>query len=227
MTFDVIATGSNGNAVVLNKNILIDCGVSWKAIKPYAKDLRIVLLTHIHGDHFNPRTVRALHRERPGLRWGCCEWMVAPLLEAGVDKRVIDVYNPDLKAFEMYGPRISIRPERLTHDVPNCGYHLLLTPEHGKRERIFYATDTGTLDGVEAPGYDWYFIEANHTRAELEERARAKLDAGEFAYEIRAARNHLSQEQAEEWLYSQMGPHSQYVFLHQHKGGEIDCRTGS
>lgn len=36
MTFDVIATGSNGNAVVLNKNILIDCGVSWKAIKPYA-----------------------------------------------------------------------------------------------------------------------------------------------------------------------------------------------
>lgn len=221
MTFDVIATGSSGNAVVLNKNILIDCGVSWKAIKPYAKDLRIVLLTHIHGDHFNPRTVRALHRERPGLRWGCCEWMVAPLLEAGVDKRVIDVYNPDLKAFEMYGPRISIRPERLTHDVPNCGYHLLLTPEHGKRERIFYATDTGTLDGVEAPGYDWYFIEANHTKAELEERARAKLDAGEFAYEIRAARNHLSQEQAEEWLYSQMGPHSQYVFLHQHT-----CKEG-
>lgn len=70
MTFDVIATGSSGNAVVLNKNILIDCGVSWKAIKPYAKDLRLVLLTHIHGDHFNPRTVRALHRERPGLPVG-------------------------------------------------------------------------------------------------------------------------------------------------------------
>lgn len=217
MTFDVISTGSSGNAVVLNKNILIDCGVPFSKVKPYTKELYLVLLTHIHGDHFKPRTVRALHRERPGLRWGCCEWMVAPLLEAGVDKRVIDVYDPDLKVFEMYGPRISIRPERLTHDVPNCGYHLLLTPEHGKRERIFYATDTGTLDGVEAPGYDWYFIEANHTRAELEERARAKLDAGEFAYEIRAARNHLSQEQAEEWLYSQMGPHSQYVFLHQHQ----------
>lgn len=151
MTFDVISTGSSGNAVVLNKNILIDCGVSFSKVKPYMKELYLVLLTHIHGDHFNPRTVRALHRERPGLRWGCCEWMVAPLLEAGVDKRVIDVYDPDIKAFEMYGPRISIRPERLTHDVPNCGYHLLLTPEHGKRERIFYATDTGTLDGVEAP----------------------------------------------------------------------------
>lgn len=81
---------------------------------------------------------------------------------------------------------------------------------------VFYATDTGTLEGVEAKEYDWYMIEANHTRAELEERARAKLDAGQFAYEIRAARNHLSREQAEEWLYSQMEPNSQYVFLHQH-----------
>lgn len=224
MTFDVIATGSSGNAVVLNKNILIDCGAPFSKVKPYMKDLRIVLLSHCHGDHFNPRTVRALHRERPGLRWGCCEWMVAPLLEAGVDKRVIDVYQQGdtLCYFRLF----MIEPVLLTHDVPNCGWKIALFID-GKCENVFYATDTGTLDGVEAPGYDWYFIEANHTKAELEERARAKLDAGEFAYEIRAARNHLSQEQAEEWLYSQMGPHSQYVFLHQHKGGEIDCRTGS
>ena len=141
-----------------------------------------------------------------------------------MDKRVIDVYQQGdtLCYFRLF----MIEPVLLTHDVPNCGWKLALFKD-GKSENVFYATDTGTLDGVEAPGYDWYFIEANHTRAELEERARAKLDAGEFAYEIRAARNHLSQEQAEEWLYSQMGPHSHYVFLHQHKGGEIDCRTES
>lgn len=217
MTYDVIATGSSGNAVVINEKIMIDCGVPFSRIRPHMKDLQLVLLTHIHGDHFNPRTVRALHRERPALRWGCCKWMVGPLLEAGVDKRVIDIYCPELKVFEMYGYQIAIRPERLTHDVPNCGYHLFLTPGKLTRgSRIFYATDTGTLEGVEAPGYDWYFIEANHTRAELEERARAKLDAGQFAYEIQAARNHLSREQAEEWLQHQMGPRSQYVFLHQH-----------
>lgn len=220
MTCDVISTGSQGNAVVLDGKILIDCGVSLSKLRPYMKGLRLVLLTHIHGDHFNPRTVRALHRERPGLRWGCCEWMVGPLLDAGVDKRAIDVYDPDLEAFEMYGPILSIRPERLTHDVPNCGYHIMLTPEHGRRERIFYATDTGTLGGVEAPGYDLYLIEANYTDADLKARATKKLDAGQFAYEIRAARNHLSQEQAEEWLYSQMGPHSRYVFLHQHRDKE-------
>lgn len=209
MTFDVIATGSTGNAVVINGNILIDCGVPFKALEAVKKDLKLVLLTHAHGDHFRPRTVRALHKERPTLRWGCCEWMVSPLLEAGVDKRVIDVFTPG--SCFVYKDLCTVMPEGLTHDVSNCGYHVW-----SGYESIFYATDTATLDGVEAKGYDWYLVEANHTREELEARARAKIEKGEFAYEVRAAANHLSQEQALDWLYQQMGPHSQYVFLHQH-----------
>lgn len=224
MTFDVIASGSSGNAVVINDSILVDCGVSFKALEAVKKGLNLVLLTHSHLDHFKPRTVRALHKERPTLRFGCCEWMVGPLLEAGVDKRVIDVYNPDIPAFLMYGPHLSIRPQRLVHDVPNCGYHMIFTPERGRRERLFYATDTATLDGVKAPGYDFYLVEANHTREELEARARAKLEAGEFAYEFRAAQNHLSQEQALEWLYQQMGPNSKYCFLHRHKEDALSAQ---
>lgn len=216
MTYDIISTGSKGNAVVINDHILIDCGVPFKSLYGVKKRLRLVLLTHIHGDHFKPWTVRALAEERPALRWGCCEWMVGPLLVAGVDKRRIDVFDPDIPAFEMYGDLCSIRPERLTHNVPNCGYHIL-----SNGERLFYATDTGTLDGIEARGYDLYMVEANHTRAELEARMEAKRAAGEFSYEWAAAQNHLSKEQAEDWLYQQMGPNSKYIFLHQHqdKGG--------
>ena len=81
---------------------------------------------------------------------------------------------------------------------------------------MFYATDTATMDGIEAKGYDLYMIEANHVKAELEARRDAKVAAGEYAYEFNAARNHMSQEQAEDWLYQQMGPNSRYVFLHQH-----------
>ena len=215
MTFDVIATGSTGNAVVINNNILIDVGVPFKALEPVKKDLKLVLLTHSHGDHFKPRTVRALHKERPTLRWGCCEWMVGPLLEAGVDKRVIDVFGTSDTL--CYWRLCAVTPQLLVHDVPNCGYHMIFTPEHERRERLFYATDTATLDGIEAPGYDLYMIEANHTREDLEARARAKMEKGEFAYEVRAAANHLSQEQALDWLYQQMGPNSSYVFLHQHR----------
>lgn len=217
MTCDVISTGSQGNAVVLDGKILIDCGVSLAKLRPYMKGLRLVLLTHIHGDHFNPRTVRGLHRERPGLRWGCCEWMVGHLLQAGVDKRVIDVYKPGetLCYFRLF----MVEPVLLMHDVPNCGWEIVLFKD-GKSERVFYATDTGTLDGIEVPGYDLYLIEANYTDADLEARAAEKLGAGQFAYEIRAAKNHLSQEQAEEWIRQQSGPNSQYIFLHQHRGKE-------
>lgn len=220
MTFNVIATGSTGNAVVINDSILIDCGVPYKALEPVKKDLKLVLLTHVHSDHFKPRTVRALHKERPTLRWGCCEWMVGPLLEAEVDRRVIDIAEPDEPGKSsralIYNNLAIVSPEPLVHDVPNCGWRI-----SRNKEWMFYATDTATLDGVEAHGYDLYLIEANHTREELEARAKAKLEAGEYAYEYRAAANHLSQEQALDWLYQQMGPHSRYVFLHAHQDKKV------
>lgn len=226
MTYDIIATGSKGNAVVINGNILIDCGVPYKQLEPYAAGLKLVLLTHEHGDHFRPETVRRLHKMRPALRWGCCEWMVPHLLAAGVSKRVIDVMScrepgddsPRDIALDtalVYKGISIVRPERLTHNVPNCGWHV-----HPHGESLFYATDTGTLDGVSACGYDLYMIEANHTEAEIEERIRAKRDAGEYAYEMEARRNHLSFEQAMNWLAENAGPRSEVIFMHQHQEKE-------
>ena len=218
MTFNVIATGSDGNATILNESILIDCGVAYKALKHHVKRFQLVLLTHIHGDHFNPATVKRLAMERPAIRWGCCEWMVKPLLDAGVYKRQIDVYLPD--HFARYNRQgISIKPVRTPHNVPNCAYQIK-TPDGS----AFYATDCGSLDGIEANGFDVYFVEANHEQAELEKRAAAKLESGEFAYEIRAAENHLSIEQATDWLTQNMGPRSVWVPMHQHrtKGTEAD-----
>lgn len=212
MTYDILATGSDGNAVVINGEVLIDCGVPYKTLEKsgYVNGLRLVLLTHKHGDHFKSATVRTLHQERPALRWGCCEWMVPHLLEAGVDKRVIDVYSPH--GFMLYPVGIQICPEPVPHDVPNCGYRII-----DACDCLFYATDASTLDHIEAKNYDYYLIEANHTRAEIEARIAAKLERGEFAYESRAAKNHLSQEHALEWLSCNAGEKSRVEFLHQHK----------
>lgn len=216
MTYDILATGSSGNAVVVNGEILIDCGVPMKKLREsgYVKTLKLVLLTHEHSDHFNSATVRALHRERPALRWGCCEWMVPKLLEAGVGKRVVDVFEVgdgyngyDYSRIDSY-----IVPVPLVHDVPNCGYTIII-----RNEYLFYATDTDTLDHIKAGNYGLYLIEANHTRAEIEARIAEKQARGEFSYESRAAQNHLSQEQALDWLARNAGPNSRYVFLHQHK----------
>lgn len=144
------------------------------------------------------------------VRFGCCPWMVGHLLDAGVDKRVIDVYEPH--HIYQYPGALEIQPEPLFHNVPNCGYHIF-----DGWERLFYATDTGTLDGISAKGYDLYLVEANHTKADIVARAAEKQAKGEYAYEFRAAENHLSREQTEDWLYQNMGPHSQYAFLHGHE----------
>lgn len=221
MTYEIIATGSSGNAVLINDAILIDCGVSWKKLDPYAKQIRLVLLTHEHGDHFKPSTVRALHRERPAVRFGCCEWMVKPLVDAGVDKRVICVMNPygeppDVAGWLYNGIGV-VRPQFIPHNVPNCAWHICISEDGKTGTDIFYATDTSSLDAVEAKNYGYYFIENNHERAEIEARIASKQASGEYAYEIEAMRNHLSREQAEDWLAQNMGANSKYVFLHQHQ----------
>lgn len=215
MIYDILATGSSGNCVIINGEIAIDMGIPMKKLREsgYIKDLRLVLLTHAHGDHFNPATVRALHQERPALRWVCCEWMVPHLLEAGVSERVIDLLTSNVASYYK-NLQTFVTPVTLLHDVPNCGYKFRIFRPPG--EKVFYATDTSTLDHIEAKNYDYYLIEANHTKAEIEARIADKQARGEFAYEVLAARNHLSQEQALDWLARNAGPNSKYVFLHQH-----------
>lgn len=215
MTYAVIGSGSSGNAVVINDTIMIDCGLPWKKIEPYSKKLKLVLLTHEHGDHFKPSTVKKLHNIHPSLRFGCCKWMVPLLLNAKVCPSVIDAYNCENGNGYYYNldGGMELQPIFLPHNVPNCGYKI----EFKNEEKLFYATDVSTLEGIIATEFDYYLIEANHSEQEIQERIQKKLDAGEFAYEFQAAKNHLSQEQALDWLSKNAGPNSKYVFLHQHR----------
>ena len=74
--YNIISTGSDGNATILEDFVLVDCGVPYKALEPYVPKLKLVLLTHIHSDHFQKRTIKRLASERPTLRFGCCRWLV-------------------------------------------------------------------------------------------------------------------------------------------------------
>lgn len=49
MDFEVVKTGSKGNFFVINRMIAVDMGVPYKTVEPYAKALKLVLLTHIHS----------------------------------------------------------------------------------------------------------------------------------------------------------------------------------
>ena len=208
MNYKIVSSCSTGNAVIIKDIILIDCGVTFKRLEKYHKKLKIVLLTHINGDHFKKATIKKLAQERPTLRFACCEWLLKPLLECGVDRKNIDV----LKIGTKYDYKLfRIVPIKLYHDVPQCGYRVLFD-----NYKVIYATDTRTLEGITAKNYDLYLIEGNYEDEELEERIRKKQEVQQYCYEYRARYTHLSKGQASDFLLENMGDNSEYVFMHEH-----------
>lgn len=209
MRYEVIASSSAGNCVVLDNSIVVDMGVPFKALSGVYKQINLVLLTHTHSDHFNKSTIRRLAAERPLLRFGCCEWLTDELLACGVPQTNIDVMQCG-KTYN-YGT-LSVSPVRLYHDVPNCGWRVL----KGK-EKAIYMTDTCTLKGIRARNYDLYLVECNYSTDEIRQRIRAKRQSGQYVYEYRVMRTHLSREQCDNWLLANMGDGGEYVYLHRHQ----------
>ncbi len=219
--YQVLSTGSQGNAVLINKAVLIDCGIPYKVIEPYIGGIKLVLLTHIHGDHFRASTLKRIAFERPAVRFGACEWLIKPLADAGVPARSIDI----LKVGYQYDYRIcQVIPVPLVHDVPNCGYKV-----HCPGGKMLYATDTNNLHGISAKDYDLYMLEANYEDEEIQERIARKEEAGEYAYEKRVLKTHLSKAKCDDFIYSNVGPMSELIYLHGHVDREEkdDNRTSA
>ena len=214
MNYKIISSCSTGNAVIIKDIILIDCGVTYKKLKDDYKKIKLVLLTHIHSDHFKRETIKKLAQERPTLRFACCEWLLEPLLECGVNRKNIDVLEIgtkyDYKLFKVI-------PIKLYHDVPQCGYRILFD-----NYKVIYATDTRTLEGITAKNYDLYLIEGNYEDKEIEERIRKKQEIQQYCYEYRARNTDLSKGQASDVLLKNMGDKSEYVFMHEHIEREKD-----
>lgn len=216
MDYKIISTGSQGNAVLIQNSILIDCGVPFSRLTDDYRSLKLVLLTHIHGDHFNPATLRRLARERPALRFACCTWLCAPLVDAGVKANQIDAIRTD--HWYNYKGLCRIKAQETKHDVQNCCWHIEL--QQHPMERLFYATDTNNLNGIKAKCYNLYLVEANYEEADIQYRIAEKKINGEFVYEKRVMREHLSKEKADDWLYSNMAANSEYVYMHCHQEKE-------
>lgn len=209
MLYDIISTGSKGNAVLICDKLLIDCGVSFKMLAPYVPKIKLVFITHEHGDHLNKRTVKRLAKESPAVRWACGEWLAGKLMECGVPSEQIDIVN--IPKIYDYGS-LMIAPIKLYHDVKCFGLRIF----EGKEKAIFI-TDTAMVDGIEAKNYDLYFVEANYTESDLKRRIAEKEARGEYVYEYRVPYTHLSKEQADDFIYSNIGKNGQYVYLHEHE----------
>lgn len=202
MKINVISSGSNGNAVIYDNRIMVDCGVSFAKIKPFVNDIAIVLLTHEHKDHISIKTLSKIQSLRPTLRIGCCEWML-PLL-SGLNN--IDVY--EIGTWYNYGS-FRVAPIKLYHDVLNCGYRITIDGY-----KILHATDTAHLEGITAKSYDLYAIEANYDEDKAMQAIAEAEERGEYCHAIGSIKSHLSKQQAFDFIERNRKETSEVLLLH-------------
>ena len=199
----VISSGSDGNAVIYNNAIMVDCGVSLKALEAVKRSLKIVLLTHKHSDHLKIRTLQRLQAERPALRVACGDF----LLEELPCIKNIDVLQVG-KIYD-YGA-FKVSPIKLYHDVPNFGWRIFLP----NGQKIFHATDTVHLEGISAKGYDLYAIEHNYCEEYIQEAIEEARANGEYTHAYGSIKTHLSIQQARAFIEANRKESSEVLELH-------------
>ena len=151
MEYNIVQTGSKGNCVIINNFIAIDMGVSFSKIKPYYKDLKIVFISHSHKDHLLPKTIKKLAELRPTLKFVVADYLAQNLYDIGVNKKNIIILQTD-KWYDFNAFKCKLTPT--VHDVPNVAIHLSINGE-----KLLYATDTATLDCIQAKNYNYYLVE--------------------------------------------------------------------
>lgn len=203
--YKVIKSGSTGNAVIYHNNIMVDCGVTFASVLPFLYDIQIILLTHVHKDHFNIKTLKKIQSERPTLRIGCGEWLGNELKGF----KNIDIYEiGQIYDYNLF----KISPIKLYHDVPNCGYRIFKD-----NTKIIHATDTAHLQGITAKGYDLYAIEHNYNEDTVYDIIEYKTLNGEFTHEKGAINSHLSEQQARDFIFKNAGTKYEVLRLHESK----------
>jgi L-ascorbate metabolism protein UlaG (beta-lactamase superfamily) len=203
--YSIIATGSKENAVIYGNSILVDCGISFSKINPFLSDLKLVLLTHEHNDHFKISTIKKMAFERPALRFGCGRFLAEKL--TGIKN--IDV----LEAGKIYDyGKFKISPVVLYHDVENFGYRIFIDGE-----KIFHATDSAHLKVIVSKNYDLYAIESNYDEDTVWQHIEEKEKIGEFAHQRGSINSHLSIQQAQDFVIQNAGEKYEFITLHQSK----------
>lgn len=155
MYFNIISSGSKGNATVVVKNktvILIDMGIPFcrleeelEKINLNPKDITAAIFTHNHRDHINGLKFIPIKKQYA---------LESTLPSSG--HTVLNIFE------EKEIGDIKITPIISSHDATNpCGYIL----KSNEDEKLVYLTDTGVFVEENIPHVfnpDYLIIESNH-----------------------------------------------------------------
>ena len=113
--------------------------------------MKIVFISHEHQDHLLPKTIKKLAELRPTLKFVVADYLAQNLYDIGVNKKNIIILQTD-KWYDFNVFKCKLTPT--VHDVPNVAIHLSINGE-----KLLYATDTATLDCIQAKNYNYYLVE--------------------------------------------------------------------
>lgn len=195
MNYNVIQSGSRGNAVII-ENLLVDIGVPYKGLKEYLYEVEYIFITHRHSDHLNLTTYERIRRDFPRIKI-MGNWSVATAVTKPLDKIVT------FKPIKLKG--MVITPFEVPHDVVTHGLVL-----ETKTEKAIYVTDSAGTKAWPVDKYDLLFIESNHCEKKL---ALAKSRKG---YDPKvSSKRHCSTQEAKAFYYmNRKSKESEWIELH-------------
>ena len=208
MKYEIIGSSSQGNCIIVEDFLMLDCGVSYSRICADLKKVKLIFISHVHKDHLLPTTVERIVRNFPTIKFVTGSYEVcAKLTECRVAKKNIFVL-PTNRWYDLGSVKVKL--EELYHDVQNCG----LRWEYNGKKGI-YIVDTKEVEGLQAKNYNLYLIEANYKKDILQRHIDECEDKYVLQYLYRVPETHLSWEDANEFLINNMGENSTFEYIHQ------------
>lgn len=204
VNYHILSTGSVGNAVRIGE-IMVDCGIPFSKMKEELYKCKVLLITHIHGDHVKPATIKKIRAMFPRL-FIVSNYEVAQKFPGCIDY----VCNA---GFEFQTKVGTITPFECHHDVVTYGY---AWKQDGNQ--ILYATDTCSMaDAPEGIKVDYCFLEANYDEEKLRIIVERENFKTKYGYDVRqGCYRHLSVQACKGFFYSHRADSdAQLIELHQ------------
>lgn len=185
LDYNIIASGSTGNAVRI-ADIMFDCGVPFSKMKDDLYLVDTLLLTHVHADHVKESTLKQIKKQFPRVKvYG--NFDVAYTFGDYLDK-IIGIAPVDI------GKKRIVYPYDGDHDVPVSYFFI-----DYKGLKLFYATDTHTVENPYNWKFDMVFCESNYDEDKLREMRKQYTTK---RYDpIYGAIRHLSTQECKRFYY--------------------------
>lgn len=222
MKYNILASSSKGNCMIAENFLMVDVGVPFELIFSNgfsAIDIKVVLITHRHGDHLNLATLTELVSQNPTITIISNADVIGLLKEQNMDGNLIVLGLDEKFIYEQNMDTYTIIPIQLTHDfnIPCYGYRILIKDIFGDMFRWIYMTDTGGFDGISAKDYDLFTIESNYDSEELIQIVQEKMLKGEFCHEFRTMMAHTSNGQCTDFYLENKHENSILERMHNRK----------